>query len=56
MYAVDKAFLDLLPYPLPAPQLDMVLRLAGAYAAQGNAALRVAPDAVRLAFEKVMAR
>ncbi|PNW72413.1 hypothetical protein CHLRE_16g677205v5 [Chlamydomonas reinhardtii] len=56
VYGVDKAFLDLLPYPLPAPQQEVVLRLAAAVAAYGPSAYRLAPGAVQAVFAKLMSR
>ncbi|KAG2434214.1 hypothetical protein HXX76_007940 [Chlamydomonas incerta] len=56
VYGVDKAFLDLLPYPLPAPQQEVVLRLAASVSAYGAAAYRLAPGAVQAVFAKLMSR
>ncbi|KAG2434208.1 hypothetical protein HXX76_007934 [Chlamydomonas incerta] len=56
LYGVDKAFLDLLPYPLPAPQQEVVLRLAASVSAYGAAAYRLAPGAVQAVFSKLMSR
>ncbi|KAG2447325.1 hypothetical protein HYH02_007655 [Chlamydomonas schloesseri] len=56
VYGVDKSFLDLLPYPLPAPQQEVVLRLAASVAAYGPSAYRLAPGAVQAVFAKLMSR
>ncbi|KAG2447335.1 hypothetical protein HYH02_007664 [Chlamydomonas schloesseri] len=56
LYGVDKSFLDLLPYPLPAPQQEVVLRLAASVAAYGPSAYRLAPGAVQAVFAKLMSR
>ncbi|KXZ55787.1 hypothetical protein GPECTOR_2g1337 [Gonium pectorale] len=56
VYAVDKAFLDLLPYDLPQPQQEVVLRLAADISRYGVEAYRVAPGAVRAVYDKLMAR
>ncbi|PNH12233.1 hypothetical protein TSOC_000852 [Tetrabaena socialis] len=56
VYAVDEAFLDLLPYPLPQPEQDMVLRLAAEVYHFGTSAYLLAPGAVRAVYDKLMAR
>ncbi|KAG2494914.1 hypothetical protein HYH03_006849 [Edaphochlamys debaryana] len=56
LYAVDKAFLDLLPYDLPEPEKDMVLKLAADMQAYGLDSYRVAPGAVRALYDKLIAR
>ncbi|EFJ40727.1 hypothetical protein VOLCADRAFT_99419 [Volvox carteri f. nagariensis] len=56
VYGVDKAFLDLLPYDLPHPEQEMVLRLAADMSVFGMNAYRLAPGAVRAVFDKLMAR
>ncbi|KAG2491821.1 hypothetical protein HYH03_009778 [Edaphochlamys debaryana] len=56
VYVVDKAFLDLMPYDLPQPQRDMVLRLAASIQASGMDSYRIAPGAVRAVYDKMMAR
>ncbi|KAG2426455.1 hypothetical protein HXX76_011686 [Chlamydomonas incerta] len=56
VYGVDQAILDLLPYELAAPQLDLVLRLAADVQAYGMSAYRVAPGAVRAVFDTLVRR
>ncbi|PNH02259.1 hypothetical protein TSOC_011775, partial [Tetrabaena socialis] len=56
VYGVDRAFLDLLPYPLPQPQQEVLLRLAVDMQAVGTEAYRVAPGAVRAVYDRLMAR
>ncbi len=56
LYAVDKAFLDLLPYGLPAVQEAMVLQMASSMQAQGIAPYRLAPGAVRAVYDTMMRR
>ncbi len=56
LYAVDKAFLDLLPYGLPAVQEAMVLQLASDMQLYGMAAYRIAPGAVRAVYDTVLRR
>eukprot|EP00198_Chlamydomonas_reinhardtii_P005013 XP_001694349.1 predicted protein [Chlamydomonas reinhardtii] len=56
VYGVDQAVLDLMPYDLPAPQLDLVLRLAADVQVYGMAAYRLAPGAVRAVFDTLVRR
>lgn len=56
VYAVDQAFLDLLPYDLPKPQQDMVLRLSAQVNAYSVNEYRLAPGAVRAVYDKLMSR
>ncbi len=56
LYAVDKAFLDLLPYPLPAIQEQMVLRLLTTLSDYDVTENRIAPGAVRAVFDTLLRR
>ncbi|GIL54039.1 hypothetical protein Vafri_9594, partial [Volvox africanus] len=56
VYGVDKAFLDLLPYDLPHLEQEMVLRLANEINVATSNEYRIAPDAVRAVYDKLMAR
>ncbi|KAG2494912.1 hypothetical protein HYH03_006847 [Edaphochlamys debaryana] len=60
LYAVDKAFLDLLPYDLPEPEKNLVLKLAAdmqaRFVSYGLDSYRVAPGAVRALYDKLIAR
>ncbi len=56
VYAVDQAFLDLLPYDLPQPQQEMVLRLATYMDVETVDGYRVAPGAIQAVYDKLMER
>ncbi|GLI68405.1 hypothetical protein VaNZ11_012792 [Volvox africanus] len=56
VYGVDKAFLDLLPYDLPHLDQEMILRLADDINVATTNGYRIAPDAVRAVYDKLMAR
>ncbi|KXZ56112.1 hypothetical protein GPECTOR_2g994 [Gonium pectorale] len=56
VYAVDQAFLDLLPYELTDVQQAMVLQLYSSIEARDMQAYRVAPGAIRAVIDKLMYR
>ncbi|GIM02181.1 hypothetical protein Vretimale_7087 [Volvox reticuliferus] len=56
VYGVDKAYLDILPYDLQKPQLDMLVRLYQSMDTFTLDAYRIAPGAVRAVFDKLMMR
>lgn len=56
VYAIEKAFLDLVPYPLPQPALDIVFRLSSFINQYQTDGYRIAPGAVQRLFEKLLTR
>lgn len=54
--AVDKAILDLLPYPLANLPADMALDLAAALASFDADAMRLQPEAVAAVFDAALRR
>ncbi|GLI63593.1 hypothetical protein VaNZ11_006598 [Volvox africanus] len=56
VYGVDKAFLDILPYDLPKPQLDVLVRLYQSVDVFTLDAYRIAPGAIRAVFDKLIDR
>jgi hypothetical protein len=56
LLAVDRAWLDLQPYPLPRLEQQLAAAAAGDVQAFGPDAFRVAPGAVRAVFDTLLRR
>ncbi|GIL68720.1 hypothetical protein Vafri_21968 [Volvox africanus] len=56
VYGVDKAFLDMLPYDLQTPYQDMLVRMYQSMYTFTLDDYRIAPGAVRAAFDKLLDR
>lgn len=56
LYAVDKALLDVLPYPLPRLEAALRLALAASFGPAGVDTQRLPPGAVEAVFESLMTR